>query len=95
MSINRIGTPDTPIQAVRPARDAEASVSKNGAKPVDPQAARRDSVELSFEGRTRASSAGLSSERIDQIRQNIQSGVYDSTHVLDSVAKKILKSGDL
>jgi anti-sigma28 factor (negative regulator of flagellin synthesis) len=55
----------------------------------------RDSVELSAEGIARSKDATLSDQRIAQIRQNVLQGAYDSSHVVDQVAKKILASGDL
>ena len=55
----------------------------------------RDSVELSAEGLARSKDATLTEQRIAQIRQNVLQGAYDSSHVVDQVAKKILASGDV
>ena len=65
-----------------------------GAVSDSPQAGPRDSVELSAEGLARSKNATLNDQRIAQIRQNVLQGAYDSTHVVDQVAKKILASGD-
>lgn len=59
------------------------------------QSGPRDSVELSAEGIARAKDATLTDQRIAQIRQNVLQGAYDSAHVVDQVAKKILASGDV
>ncbi len=59
------------------------------------QAGPRDSVELSAEGLARAKDTTLTDQRIAQIRQNVLQGAYDSSHVVDQVAKKILASGDV
>ncbi len=55
----------------------------------------RDSVELSPEGLARSKGTALTEQRIAEIRQNVLQGAYDSTHVVDQVAKKILASGDV
>ncbi len=55
----------------------------------------RDSVEISAEGLARSKDAVLTEQRIAHIRQNVLQGAYDSSHVVDQVAKKILASGDL
>ena len=55
----------------------------------------RDSVELSAEGLARSKDATLTEQRIAQIRQNVLQGAYDSTHVVDQIAKRLLSSGDL
>src|SRR5579872_6192633 len=55
----------------------------------------RDSVELSAEGLARSKDATLTEQRIAQIRQNVLQGAYDSTHVVDQIAKRLLASGDV
>ena len=40
------------------------------------------------------SQAGLSAQRIQQIRQRIRSGFYDSEEVIDAVARRILDSAE-
>jgi anti-sigma28 factor (negative regulator of flagellin synthesis) len=66
-----------------------------GAASGPPQAAPRDSVEISAEGLARSKNSALTEQRIAQIRQNVLQGAYDSSNVVDQVAKKILASGDL
>jgi anti-sigma28 factor (negative regulator of flagellin synthesis) len=68
--------------------------SRDGASAAQ-QSAPRDSVELSAEGIARSKDAGLTEQRIAQIRQNVLQGAYDSSHVVDQVAKSILASGDV
>ena len=55
----------------------------------------RDSVEISAEGLARSKDSMLTEQRIAQIRQNVLQGAYDSSHVVDEVAAKILASGDV
>jgi negative regulator of flagellin synthesis FlgM len=55
----------------------------------------RDSVEISAAGLAASKNAVLTEQRIAQIRQNVLQGAYDSSHVVDQIAKKILASGDL
>jgi anti-sigma28 factor (negative regulator of flagellin synthesis) len=71
-------------------RTASTGVSTGAEK-----AAPRDSVEISAAGLARSKDSALTEQRIAQIRQNVLQGAYDSTHVVDQVAKKILASGDL
>lgn len=58
-------------------------------------ARRRDSVELSAQGIARAGRSSLTPERVDEIRQKIADGQYNSAANAETVAKKILSSGDL
>ncbi len=101
MKINR---PHDPIQNAGssfPLRDAtQAPARAPQPEPAAP-APKRDSVEISAEGRAKAASAtpdvpaSLSSERAEEIRSKILSGAYNSAEMAGEVAKKILKSGDL
>ncbi len=83
------------ISRVRP----DVATPAGGAKPNTPSvgalAPRRDSVELSSEGRALSKGGALTPERTTLIRQRILQGAYDSTAVVDRVAQSILKSGDL
>ena len=67
----------------------------NAAASDAPQAAPRDSVELSAEGLARSRDLTLTDQRIAQIRQNVLQGAYDTSHVVAQVATKILASGDV
>lgn len=53
--------------------------------PQDP----KDKIEISAEGRTMATNE-LSTERLEEIRNKINSNFYSSNEVLDKVADKIL-----
>lgn len=75
-----------------------ASVDRSastGAVTEAQQSGPRDSVEISAAGLAASKNADLTEQRIAQIRQNVLQGAYDSSHVVDQVAKKILSSGDL
>ena len=58
------------------------------------QAGPRDSVEISAAGLAASKGATLNDQRIAQIRQNVLQGAYDSSNVVEQVARKILTSGD-
>jgi anti-sigma28 factor (negative regulator of flagellin synthesis) len=62
-------------------------------------AGRSDSVQISDAGRALAtggpsSSGSLSAERVAELRKRVLEGAYNSTHVVDQVAKRILERGD-
>jgi hypothetical protein len=61
-------------------------------KPENMQQESKDKIEISNEGRTIATSE-LSTQRLEEIRERIQSNFYSSEEVLNKVAEKIL--GDL
>jgi hypothetical protein len=97
MKINNGYSSDVTPRSTRAVSDP-SSVDRTGtagsasdAAPAGP----RDSVELSAEGLARAKDATLTDQRIAQIRQNVLQGAYDSSHVVDQVAKNILASGDV
>jgi negative regulator of flagellin synthesis FlgM len=81
-------------RAVSDPANVDRSASTSAASDAS-QSASRDSVELSAEGIARSKDATLTDQRIAQIRQNVLQGAYDSTDVVDQVAKKILASGDI
>ena len=62
---------------------------------------RSDTVSFSEAGRALAGSAPggrtgeLTSERVEEIRQRLLAGAYNSTQMAEQVAKRILESGDL
>jgi hypothetical protein len=63
---------------------------------------RADSVRISDAGRALAAretdrtvAAGLDPVRASHIRNRVLSGAYDSLDVVDTVARRLLKSGDL
>ena len=96
MKINNSYSNDLTPRSTRAVSDpAAASAASTGAVSGSDQSGPRDSVELSAEGIARSKDATLSDQRIAQIRQNVLQGAYDSSHVVDQVAKKILASGDI
>jgi ribosomal protein S12 len=73
-----------------------------GANPDRPVSAVRriDRVRISAEGRALIAPSGagdteLTPEQIAEIRRRIQAGVYNSLHVVNEVARRILARGDL
>ena len=97
MKINNGYSPDVRPRSTRAVSDP-ATVDRTGSTSAaagTTQAAPQDSVELSAEGIARSKDSVLSDQRIAQIRQNVLQGAYDSSHVVDQVAKKILASGDI
>jgi len=83
------------VSRVRPDATTPAAGAKGNATPAEAMAPRRDSVELSAEGRALSKGGALTPERTTLIRQRILQGAYDSAAVVDRVAQNILKSGDL
>ncbi len=88
----RVTTPGAPAPAKR---DGTASPAPNAAP-------RHDSVSISDAGRTLSggsaaakSGSSLSPERVSELRQKVLAGAYNSTHVVDAVAKRLLSSGDV
>lgn len=69
------------------------------AKKVAPSAVKRetprDGVELSAEGLALSKGSELTPERIDEVRQRILQGAYNQTDIINEVAKRIVRSGDL
>jgi negative regulator of flagellin synthesis FlgM len=97
MKINNSYSTDVTPRSTRAVSDP-ATVDRTGSASAASGAAQtspQDSVELSAEGLARAKDSTLSDQRIAQIRQNVLQGAYDSSHVVDQVAKKILSSGDI
>jgi hypothetical protein len=97
MKINNGYSSDVTPRSTRAVSDP-ANVDRSpsaGAVSDSTQAAPRDSVELSAEGIARSKDSTLTDQRIAQIRLNVLQRAYDSSHVVDQVAKKILSSGDL
>ncbi len=74
------------------------------APPATPGAGHTDRVEISEEARSRAAelegekpAAAVPAEKpsIEEIRQRIRDGVYESDAVIDSIARRILDRGEL
>lgn len=91
-----------PESMSKPADVSEAAAVKSATSaPVGSD--RSDKVEISDAGRALAardgkeaqSSPGLDPARADRIRGRILSGAYDTLEVVDTVARRLLDSGDL
>ena len=57
-----------------------------------------DSVQISDAGRAlsgSSSAGGLSADRVAELRKRVLEGAYNSTQVVDQVAKRILERGDV
>jgi anti-sigma28 factor (negative regulator of flagellin synthesis) len=82
---------------------SESGKKQEQAAQVGSQAPRNDRVQISDAGRALAAKAtsdvseseSLSPERVDQIRQRILKGAYNSTEIVDQVARRMLESGDI
>lgn len=92
------------------AQGARGSTESGGkptapAQPVAPVGRATDKVEISDAGRALAAResdsldakgrAELSPERVGEIRQRILEGAYNSMHVVDEVARRMLERGDI
>ena len=90
-------TPEAKVHGVQPATVAPTTTAAGPARPVE----RTDRVELSPEARALAArletgeADTLTPERIAELRRKIQEGAYDRPDTVESVARKILESGDL
>jgi anti-sigma28 factor (negative regulator of flagellin synthesis) len=94
----------TTPQLIRPdaAKSAAGSTpsAAPAATPKSGSESRSDSVQISAAGRALAGSVektggeGLTPARAAEIRQRILSGAYNSTAIVDQVARRILDQGD-
>jgi negative regulator of flagellin synthesis FlgM len=92
-------------ELARPVTGSHAVVSgkTQPAGQARPAVERADSVQISDAGRAMAertdaarnTADSLSAERAEDIRQRIQSGVYDSAQVAEQVARRMLDRGDV
>jgi len=92
-------TPET-HSAQRSENADNASAAQNA--PVSSLVDRSDKVQISDAGRALAAretdrtvEAGLDPIRASHIRNRVLSGAYDSLDVVDTVARRLLSSGDL
>ncbi|MCU0646566.1 MAG: hypothetical protein MUF00_01110 [Gemmatimonadaceae bacterium] len=100
-------TPSGTFRAVGPRSEVARPDARNGVpteqSPVAPERPRRDTVEFSETARSLADGSGdvtptrraLSAERRDAIRQRVLEGAYNQLDVVDQVARRLLRSGDL
>jgi anti-sigma28 factor (negative regulator of flagellin synthesis) len=80
-----------------PSVDAPKSQPTSGT--AGATAGKSDSVQISDAGRALATggtsgTGSLSAERVAELRKRVLEGAYNSTHVVDQVAKRILQRGD-
>ena len=92
-------TPET-HSAQRSENADKASAAQNA--PVTSTVDRSDKVQISDAGRALAAretdrtvEAGLDPIRASHIRNRVLSGAYDSLDVVDTVARRLIQSGDL
>jgi anti-sigma28 factor (negative regulator of flagellin synthesis) len=94
----RVLGPDGPSRT----RDKDDAAEKKAVTSVRPTE-RMDRVEISDEARAMATQGGasqrpvstLSAERLEEIRERIDSGAYDTPEMAEEVARRLLVSGDL
>ncbi len=97
MTINNIGSDSVRHEGSKPTERAERGDDQQQAVQDVAQVERADRIDISVEGRAlaAANAAGASPERLEQIRQRLESGYYDASQVADEVARGLLASGDL
>lgn len=85
-----------------PATPAKTDGADAPKSPATSTAPRTDSVAISDAGRALSSSpastkaaASLTPERVADLRKKVLAGAYNSTHVVDAVAKRLLSTGDV
>ncbi len=81
--------------AAQNTRNAPAEGAQRPKQPTPPAgAARTDSVEISDAGRAKIAS-GPNAERLQEIRQRVLQGAYDTDQVVAEVASRIVDRGEL
>lgn len=93
MKINGTPAPDVQAATTKPVREANAPEAVKATTSQSPK--RRDSVEISDAARALAGQGMSSADRTAQIRQRILDGAYNTTEIIDTVARRILQRGDL
>ncbi len=104
MTIRSISNPYA-SQRVAPTTSAPADKKGDAAASAKPAAAtapRQDSVAISDAGRALSgnqastkATGSLTPERVADLRKKVLEGAYNSTHVVDTVAKRLLSTGDV
>ena len=104
MRINPSSSQPQPVDALNRAREAaRPTPTTNTAVGATPAATRVDRVEISDAGRALAArgpeadaaSGEMSADRLAVLRQRVLSGAYDSLHVVEQVAQRMLQRGDV
>ncbi len=105
MNIRSITNSYGPQRVTAPTAGSPAKGGSDAAPAAAPSgAARQDSVAISDAGRAlsggeapaaKAANGSLTPERVAGLRKKVLEGAYNSTHVVDSVAKRLLSTGDV
>ena len=104
MTIRSISSAYGPQRAGAPAPSIPAKTDRAAAPTTPPKSTtpREDSVAISDAGRALSQSAAstkptasLTPERVADLRKKVLDGAYNSTHVVDAVAKRLLSTGDV
>lgn len=101
MQINGKGRIDpNALGAVKPgAAERSAPVSRPDAVSSTPERAKQDSVSFSDEARALASGtstrAAASSELVEDVKQRVLLGAYNTAEMAGEVARRILQRGDI
>ncbi len=105
MRINRSSVGAPQAELANRARGTTARPAPPGGAPAQPVGAvsKVDRVEISDAGRALAAKggsdagapAGMSAERLAELRQRVMSGAYNSLEVVDQVARRMLDVGDI
>jgi negative regulator of flagellin synthesis FlgM len=93
MKINAYIDPLRPTPASSPAQKPAQEVTPVSA----PRPVQSDSVQISDAGRrlNAESAEALDPERVNELRQKVLSGAYNTLDVVDQVARRMLTRGDL
>ena len=62
---------------------------------VSSASGRSDLVEISDRGRSLSASSEFEPERVAELRRKVYEGAYNSLDLVDQVARRIMRSGDL
>ena len=101
MQINGKGRIDpSALGEIRPvAPERSVSVTRTDGAPAAPERVKHDSVSFSDEARALAGGssthAASSSERVEDVRQRVLLGAYNTAEMAGEVAKRILQRGEL
>ncbi|GJG86635.1 hypothetical protein tb265_18160 [Gemmatimonadetes bacterium T265] len=102
MSIRSISNPYGPQRVAAPAAATPAPKDGSASGPAAGTAPRQDSVSISAAGRALSggsaaatSGSSLTPERVADLRKKVLEGAYNSTHVVNAVASRLLSTGDV
>ncbi|MCU0619582.1 MAG: flagellar biosynthesis anti-sigma factor FlgM [Gemmatimonadaceae bacterium] len=84
--------------ATKPTSPERGSTARPEPAGANAPSRRTDSVSFSDAGRALAGGTGraeLSTERVEEVRQRLLAGAYNSTQMAEQVARRILERGDI